>query len=119
MKSALAISCVALSATCAEAGYSRTEQLFWHCTGRFEKNPEFGMILCAGYIDGMLEMHSVAVGLAGAKPFFCVPKDGISIDQAKRVFIKWVERNPNQMHESARVSVVVALAEAFPCKGSR
>ena len=91
----------------------RTDQLYWKCTGREDVA---GFALCVGYMDGTLDMHSLMVGLVGARPMICLPAGGISIDQAMRVFTAWVERNPDQMHLGARGTVALALAKAFPCR---
>lgn len=99
----------------ARATDKRTDQLYWQCSGK-EKVPELGMLSCASYLDGILDMHSMMVGFSKAKPLFCAPETGISIDQAMRVFNQWVEKNPKEMHNGGRGSVVIALRGAFPCK---
>ena len=98
--------------------FQKTEDLVWACSGKLESLQDamnFGM--CAGYIDGMLEMHSIMRDLFGAKTPFCLPKRGISVDQAMKVFLKWAEDNPQDMHETARSSVLISLKLAFPCSG--
>ena len=93
----------------------RTDQLYWQCAGR-DNFPELGLAMCAGYLDGVLDMHAIMVGFVKAKPMFCVPQTGISIEQAIRVFNQWVQQNPTKMHEGARGSVIIALRGAFPCR---
>ncbi len=107
-----------LSADRATASSSqRTDQLLWECTGLTPKNmPEIGKLSCAKYIDGIMDMHSLAMGFRKMPPMFCSPKTGISIDQAMRIFIKWANENPSQLHQSARTSVAISLIKAFPCK---
>ena len=105
---------LALWSPVAHALGDRTDQLYWKCAGQ-EKLPEVGLLQCAGYIDGILDMHSMMVGFVKAPPMFCLPQTGISVDQAMRVFMQWVERNPDKMHLGARGSVVIALGTAFPC----
>jgi len=91
----------------------RTDQLLWECTG--ETMGEMGKFLCAKYIDGMLDMHSLLIPRR-AVPYFCLPRTGISIDQAMRIFISWANKHPTELHKTARASVVIAIANAFPCK---
>ena len=93
----------------------RTDQFYWRCSGK-DQSAEIGMISCAAYIDGLLDMHSMMIKFAKAQSIFCIPSTGISIDQAMRVFNEWVERNPKEMHRSAQGSVLIALQTAFPCK---
>jgi hypothetical protein len=110
----LAVSALAQAA----AEPDRTEQLVWDC----EENPasEEGAVRfvhCVGYVGGMLDMHALMSDprVAGGKPQFCLPKSGISNDQAIKVFLKWSREHPEQLHKSARISLLIALREAFPC----
>ena len=95
----------------------RTEQLLWACENLDPDTPEqmFELYRCIGYIDGMLEFHALIQVVKPRVTLFCLPPAGISIDQARRVFVKWAQEHPSQLHETARVSVVLALVEAFPC----
>jgi hypothetical protein len=63
----LALTCGSLSTL---ATSERTEQLYWKCVGR-DKIAEMGQIVCAGYLDGLVDMHSLMVGLSKSKPMFC------------------------------------------------
>jgi hypothetical protein len=47
---------------------------------------------------------------------YCAPKEGISIDQLRRIVVKWIKNNPEAMNWSARQVIDFALHEAFPCK---
>ena len=71
---------------------------------------------CAGYLDGMLDFQSVIAVRHPLARLFCSPAGGISLGEARRVFVEWAQDHPAQLRESARVSVVIALSQAFPCK---
>ncbi len=71
---------------------------------------------CAGYLDGMLDFQAVLAVRHPQARLFCAPPGGISLSQARRVFVEWAQEHPEQLHESARVSVVIALSQAFPCE---
>jgi hypothetical protein len=43
------------------------------------------------------------------------PWHGISNDQAVRIVVKWLNKHPEDLHQTARVTVLVALRNAFPC----
>ena len=109
---------MALSAARSGASTDRTDQLMWKCEGSAGKNEAenmLGMIYCAGYLDGMIDMATLMQAtVPGAAPF-CPPKTGISLVQARLIFIKWAKDNPDQLHNSGRVSAVLALRAAFPC----
>jgi hypothetical protein len=106
---------------CLDSAFSssaeRTDQLLWECQGKQPTEmPEAGLLSCSRYIDGILDMQSVMIGLGGAFPLFCLPKSGVSVDDATKIFIKWANEHPDELHKPARVSVVVALNAAFPCR---
>jgi hypothetical protein len=110
----VALAMVLLYSPMADASSSqRTDQMLWDCTGK--ENGDLGRLACGNFIDGMVAMHSLSAGMGGAS-FFCSPDSGISIDQAMRIFISWAEQNPKELHKSARVSVLLSLIDAFPCK---
>jgi hypothetical protein len=95
----------------------RTDRLLLECQGKQPTEmPEAGLLSCSRYIDGILDMQSVMIGLGGAFPLFCLPPSGVSVDNATKIFIKWANEHPNELHKPARVSVVVALNAAFPCR---
>jgi hypothetical protein len=95
----------------------RTDQLLWECQGKQPSEmPEAGLLSCSRYIDGILDMQAVMIGLGGSFPLFCLPSPGVSVDEAMRIFIKWADQHPGELQKPARVSVVVALNAAFPCR---
>lgn len=97
----------------------RTDELLWQCEG---KQPTvaaawIGQLSCARYIDGILDMHSIMTGGANAAlPLFCLPSRGVSVDQAMKIFVKWANNNPEKLHTTARISVVLAMSRSFPCR---
>lgn len=89
--------------------------LVWLCEGKEPADaPNFGILHCASYLSGMMDMNAMVTGTIG-QGFFCLPERGISNDQARRVFLEWAARNSGSLHESKRSTVVSALNEAFPC----
>jgi hypothetical protein len=63
-------------------------------------------------------MHALMVApqVGRATSQFCLPADGISTDQAIKVFLKWARDHPEELHKRARLSLLIALKEAFPCQ---
>ncbi len=55
------------------------------------------VLKCSSYIAGIIDVHSAICYVKGTQ-LFCLPKEDISGDQAVRVFIKWVNKNPAQFH---------------------
>ena len=70
---------------------------------------------CAGFVDGFLSAAAVAQFINPRGMPFCQPKDGISIDQARRVFLKFTATHPEDLHLEARTILAIALREVFPC----
>jgi hypothetical protein len=73
-------------------------------------------LLCIGYVQGFTDSIAIAQTVSGNRLTVCLPKDGVVIDQSVRVFVKYLRDNPKILHESGRVSLYVALVQAFPCK---
>src|SRR5262245_198198 len=58
---------------------------------------------CVGFFNGLLDASSIAQSVLG-KPLFCLPDDGISGDQAIKIYLKYAKDHPEQLHQSARVT---------------
>jgi hypothetical protein len=72
-------------------------------------------IWCSGYVGGFLDGLAV-MGWKGGSAKVCLPREGIENDQAIRIIVKYLRDNPAMLHQSGRVLIVVAIAEAFRCK---
>ena len=70
---------------------------------------------CLGFVDGFMSAASVAQAINLKAMPFCQPKEGISIDQARRIFLKYIAAHPEDLHSTAQLILAVALREAFPC----
>jgi len=70
---------------------------------------------CLGYLLGFADAESLSSALEGNKPLLCLPKQGLRNLQAARMVTKWLKDHPSELHKNGRISVVVALKEAFPC----
>ncbi len=73
---------------------------------------------CLGFVDGFMSAAAVAQVINRKGMPFCQPKEGISIDQARRIFLKYIAAHPEDLHWTAQTILAVALSEAFPCDGS-
>jgi hypothetical protein len=71
---------------------------------------------CIGYVMGFLDALAVSNSTASARQLVCLPRQGITNDQAVRIVVKYLRENPGVLHESSRASVFIALAKAFPCR---
>ena len=72
---------------------------------------------CMGYISGVVDANTVTAAIkGGAAAMFCVPDGGLQNEQLVRVVVKYLTGNPEQLHHPARMSVIIALRRAFPCR---
>ena len=71
---------------------------------------------CLGFVDGFISGVAVAQVIDPEAVSFCQPKKGLSIDQARRIFLKYIAAHPEDLHWTAQTILTVALTEVFPCK---
>ena len=71
---------------------------------------------CLGFVDGFISGVAVAQVIDAEAVSFCQPKKGLSIDQARRIFLKYIAAHPEDLHWTAQTILTVALTEVFPCK---
>ena len=77
--------------------------------------PTFGGGLCLGFVTGVADMHALYhTAYPETIPLFCKP-EGLKVEQAVRVVIRFLETHPEQLHFGAAVLITQALQEAFPC----
>ena len=71
---------------------------------------------CLGYIAGFMDATSLASTFKGRRSTLCLPESGTSNEQAARLFVKYLRENPEQLHESGRMSLYISLSRVFRCK---
>ena len=70
---------------------------------------------CAGYVSGLNDMAVLLQGIFQQEAF-CMPNsEGLETGQLIRVFLKWLNDNPETLHESARSLFISAMGNHFPC----
>lgn len=70
--------------------------------------------VCLGYIDGVLDTLVLSKGFWSASDVICVP-EGVTSDQAVRVFVKYADEHPEKLHLNAPDIILDSLEKAFPC----
>jgi hypothetical protein len=93
------------------------EQLLFWLTGQSPSEVEAFMnkAKSMAYVQGMLDLYVVLSHRDPGLKIYCVPDEGISIGQAKDIIVKWLNAHPKRMKEEARILVLYALRDAFPC----
>jgi hypothetical protein len=74
---------------------------------------------CTGYVSGFIDSHAIDSYLfeknTQKKLLYCLPPNS-KIIQFVRVIVKYLNEHPEKLHNGARMLVMEALNEAFPCK---
>lgn len=77
---------------------------------------ENARMLCKMYIAGLVDGMTLQADVAKRTPIACLPKEGADNNERfRRVFVRYVEDNPEVKDQSDRVTIMVALAKAYPC----
>ncbi len=72
-------------------------------------------IFWTGYIAGYID-NSVLYETITKSGAYCIPEQGVENGQAAMIIANYLKNHPNELHESARVCIFLALADAFKCK---
>lgn len=76
---------------------------------------------CAGYLSGVTDierMWKLVEGKSSKASHYCMPEE-VTNGQVLRILKKWLDDNPNKLHERADLIIHFALLEAFACKGAK
>ncbi len=71
---------------------------------------------CVGYIQGTLDTFEAVRGWKWAPKAgsICMPQEAAT-DQAIRIFLKYMDDHPEELHFAATPELQSALRNAFPC----
>jgi Rap1a immunity proteins len=71
---------------------------------------------CAGYLQGAVDAFEFdkVSGSQRSGASICIPDD-VKSDQTIRVFMKYSDDHPEELHKGATVVVWEAMRQAFPC----
>jgi Rap1a immunity proteins len=64
----------------------------------------------AGLVSGIVEMGILYRETDRGQSLFCLPDDQVTTNQAVRMIVKYLEANPEHLHESTSVLTTLALA---------
>jgi hypothetical protein len=74
---------------------------------------------CNLYLSGISTGFYLAQQVYGAGGHFCFPnEEALDVRQVRAITEKYLRDHPEKMHEKAPLLVLLALAQAFPCKSS-
>jgi hypothetical protein len=81
-----------------------------------KENPKESVFLrgvCAGQLQSIVLLASVGM-LESGNAKICPPPQ-VTLGQAKKVVIKYIEQQPEDMHQPFLLLAIVALSKAWPC----
>ena len=96
-----------------------SEELLSECTKLEKLKNQEGLVAdvhCASYIDGVIDGYRILTDISPQARFICLPKAGLTNEQAIQIFTNWLIKHPNEKNTPARSGVLLSLKETFPCK---
>ena len=91
-----------------------TQDLAEMCRGH-TGNPQVGIAMCNMYIAGVTDMHFYAEYETGQR-FFCFKETTVTGADLRKIFLDWLQKNPDMVHQSARYTLIQSLIDAYPCR---
>ena len=74
---------------------------------------EFRIGMCLGLVQGVRNTMQVMGNDGSIK--VCLPENGIDNEQASRIVVSYLEKNPASLHEDEVVLTMLAFIDAYPC----
>lgn len=75
--------------------------------------------ICVGYISGFRESHESDEMILKVAPYlYCVPQE-VTVGQIIRVFVKYLEDHPEELHKEGHELLHSSLIKAFPCPNQK
>jgi len=84
-----------------------------------KEGDEFNTAFCLGIVRGVKDTLGTLSSVEGVLlPVYrvCFPKKGISVGQAVRIVVKYLNEHPEDLHAYEAILVMKAFYQAYPCK---
>ncbi len=111
MAALIALMTVSAYPRAAKAIFFNGKDLLKHC----EDESAFKKGLCIGFIAGASDSAEFTLSVFDKSISLCIP-EAVTVGQVKLVVNKYLKANPESLHESAAMSVALAIREAWPCQ---
>lgn len=73
-----------------------------------------GASLCLGFVQGV--RNTIQAMSSNSSIKVCIPKGGITNEQATRIVTSYLKKNPASLHEHEVLLTIKAFTDAYPCK---
>ena len=99
---------VTLSISMGSAAFFTGEDLQNSCLNQYSG-------VCSSFVRGVHSGLTLSQEFLKMSPHYCSPEN-MTVTQAVKIISKFLEENPEDLHQPAESIVYVALAKAFPCE---
>lgn len=102
-------------------GTESTSELYQQCSIIEETTKEYmHATFCLGYLSGFIDSYRIMDAVnkdnsLSSNSLACIPNEGIDIDFLRNLFLYYVNKSPNSLNESARITLMKILMIAYPC----
>jgi len=86
--------------------------------GKITREERERLLICGSYIQGFLANYSLT-RQSVSKPLFCLPEQGISPEQTRRLLVALMKQKPQIRDMPANLNLATSLAWGFPCQGTK
>lgn len=108
----ITIICTLIFSSQISAGFYTGNELYSECAARESVSTYYqSNAFCSGYISGVSD-HFTGTSEKG---LLCIDNN-VTIGQIKKIFISYIDRNPEKLHLPAWVLVENSMYQAFKCK---
>lgn len=98
----------------ASAGLTGGEEIQKECEKPDAVPSAFSNGFCAGFVTGVVEAQTMWERRTLKHPSFCLPEKSTN-GQILKVFTKYLDDHPEELHQPAALLLVTSLRHAFPC----
>jgi len=70
--------------------------------------------VCMGFVQGV--RNTIQAMSSNSSIKVCIPKGGITNEQATRIVTSYLKKNPASLHEHEVLLTIKAFTDAYPCK---
>jgi hypothetical protein len=75
--------------------------------------------VCLGFVEGTIGMHVVLTASSQAIPLYCLEEHNITSFEATKIWVEYLENNPQNLDKLSIITFVLAIRGAFPCSESK
>jgi hypothetical protein len=96
----------------ANAAYYTGGEILSDCESKSDANT----VYCLMYLVGVADAHKTLSNWEiSTEELFCIP-DGVKQGQLRKVYVKYANENPQELHLAAGSMATNSFTQAFPCE---